>query len=118
MRPTKKALDAEEPFLKAAATAIGTALGRLAVKTGMATPLVKPAKTSVVKKKLASKRSTMKKGSRNGQNEDDLHYSANRRERADSSPSHSGCCAVESKTEVVLNNSNLPSAATCADLAL
>jgi hypothetical protein len=61
MRPTKKVLEAEEPFLKTAATAIGTALGKLAVKTGMATPLVKPAKKSAPKKTVVSKRSPNKK---------------------------------------------------------
>jgi len=61
MRPTKKVLEAEEPFLKTAATAIGTALGKLAVKTGMAAPPVKPAKKSAPKKTVLSKRSAIKK---------------------------------------------------------
>ena len=61
MRRTKKVLEAEEPFLKTAATAIGTALGKLAVKTGMATPLVKPAKKSAPKRTIASKREPAKK---------------------------------------------------------
>src|SRR5690349_7101667 len=43
---------------------------------------------------------------------------ARRRVRLDSSPSHSGCCAVESKKEVVLNSSYSPLDAALADLAL
>jgi hypothetical protein len=61
MRRTKKVSTAEEPFLKTAATTIGTALGRLAVKTGMAAPLVKPVKKSAPKKNVAAKRSPTKK---------------------------------------------------------
>jgi len=43
---------------------------------------------------------------------------ARRRVRLDSSPSHSGCCAVESKKEVVLNSSYSPLDAAAADFAL
>ena len=55
MRPAKKIANADEPFLKSAAAAIGTALGKLAVKTGVATPAAPPAKKSATqRKKLAS----------------------------------------------------------------
>ena len=43
--PTKKRVSTQAtPFLKTAAEAIGTALGKLAVKTGVATPTVQPKK--------------------------------------------------------------------------
>ena len=38
MPPKKKISPAATPFLKTAAEAIGSALGKLAVKTGVATP--------------------------------------------------------------------------------
>ena len=40
MPPKKKISPQATPFLKTAAEAIGTALGKLAVKTGVATPVV------------------------------------------------------------------------------
>jgi hypothetical protein len=43
--PAKKKISPRAtPFLKTAAEAIGTALGKLAVKTGVATPTVAPRK--------------------------------------------------------------------------
>jgi hypothetical protein len=44
MPAKKKKSPPAAPFLKTAAEAIGTALGRLAVKTGVATPTVAPRK--------------------------------------------------------------------------
>ena len=68
--PAKKKTSAQAaPFLTTAAEAIGTALGKLAVKTGVATPTVasrKPKKAPVAaKKKITSPRKkALKKSAR------------------------------------------------------
>lgn len=57
MPAKKKTSPQAEPFLKTAAEAIGTALGKLAVRTGVATPAVpsrKRKKSPVVAKKKAT----------------------------------------------------------------
>ncbi len=51
----KKVLSKDSPFLKTAAEAIGTALGKLAVRTGVATPPTKAkAKKAAPKKRTAA----------------------------------------------------------------
>ena len=52
--PPKKISPQATPFLKTAAEAIGTALGKLAVKTGVAAPTASPSKRS--KAKIAAKK--------------------------------------------------------------
>lgn len=56
----KKVLSKDSPFLKTAAEAIGTTLGRLAVRTGVVTPPATPVtkrKTAAPKKRtVASKK--------------------------------------------------------------
>jgi hypothetical protein len=72
MPAKKKTSPQAEPFLKTAAEAIGTALGKLAVKTGVATPVVasrKRKKAPVATKKKATTRGqavrkTVKKSAR------------------------------------------------------
>jgi len=60
--PPKKKISPATPFLKTAAEAIGTALGKLAVKTGVATPAVASRKrskaaTATKKKAMPTKKS-------------------------------------------------------------
>jgi hypothetical protein len=57
MPPKKKSAPQATPFLKTAAEAIGTALGKLAVKTGVAAPTPaskKKSKAPAAKKKAKS----------------------------------------------------------------
>jgi hypothetical protein len=66
--PTKKKIAPEAtPFLTTAAEAIGTALGKLAVKTGVATPTVaskKRKKAPIVTKKKTPPKKAAKKSAR------------------------------------------------------
>ncbi len=58
--PAKKKISPQAtPFLKTAAEAIGTALGKLAVKTGVATPA--PARKKRKKAPVATKKKAAKK---------------------------------------------------------
>lgn len=62
MRAKKKVSVEAKPFLETAAEAIGTALGRLAVKTGVAhTAVPAPKKQTPIGKKKLVKRSAQKK---------------------------------------------------------
>jgi hypothetical protein len=65
--PPKKKISPATPFLKTAAEAIGSALGKLAVKTGVATPAVasrKRSKTPVAAKKRVGLKKVAKKAAR------------------------------------------------------
>ena len=68
--PTKKKSSAQAtPFLKTAAEAIGAALGKLAVKTGVATQTIaskkrKKSPGATIKKVASSKKKTAKKSAR------------------------------------------------------
>jgi len=65
MPAKKKTSPQAKPFLETAAEAIGSALGKIAVKTGVATPAVAPKKRakapSVTKKTVASPRKKVAK---------------------------------------------------------
>ena len=65
--PPKKISPQAAPFLKTAAEAIGTALGKLAVKTGVAAPELprkRKAPTAAKKKAKSAKKSPAKKAAR------------------------------------------------------
>jgi hypothetical protein len=67
--PAKKKISPQPaPFLKTAAEAIGTALGKIAVRTGVATPVVasrKRKKAPAIRKKVTSpKKIAVKKSAR------------------------------------------------------
>jgi hypothetical protein len=69
MPPKKKMSSQDTPFLKTAAEAIGTALGKLAVKTGVAAPTAVSKKKSkapalVKKKAQARPKKAVKKSTR------------------------------------------------------
>ena len=69
MRAKKKISPQATPFLKTAAEAIGTALGKLAVKTGVATPAVaskkkKSAPVAAKKKAAPPRKKTSKTSAR------------------------------------------------------
>jgi len=56
MAQKKKVVSEESPFLKSAAEAIGTTIGKLALRTGVVKP---PAKTAAKPKKAAPKKRTL-----------------------------------------------------------
>ena len=53
----KKVLPQESPFLRTAAEAIGTTLGRLAVRTGVVTPLKRKKAAAPPKKRTVASKS-------------------------------------------------------------